>query len=108
MIYNVCLVVGILFVFLGGILVLSYGIAAIVCLDKIYLGVAIVGVIILFWGIWGLSIYDKHAGLPEVIKDNKDKEYQKLLSDVDKAEKELQKFYIDHPEYKLEEKEDDY
>ena len=107
MIYNACLVVGIIFIFIGGILFLGYGIASAACLDMEYLCVTIVGVIILLFGIWGVSIYNKHAKIPEVIKYNTDKKYQKLLKDVDEINKELQKFYIDHPEYKLEEKEND-
>lgn len=107
MIYNACLVVGLMFMFVGGILFVAYGIASVVCLDVDYLRVTIVGIIMLLLGIWGVSIYNKHNKLPEVVKDNTDKKYQKLLSDVDEVNKELQKFYIDHPEYKLEEKEND-
>ena len=68
MIYNACLVVGIIFIFIGGILFLGYGIAGATCLDMEYLCVAVVGVIILLFGIWGVSIYNKHAEIPEVIK----------------------------------------
>lgn len=101
---TVCLVIGIAFVFVGGVLFLGYGISSVVCSDVKYMGVAIVGVIILFFGICGLFIYTQNS---KIIKDNTDKEYQKLLKNVDIANKELQKFYIDHPEYKLEEKEND-
>lgn len=107
MIYNVCLIVGLIFIICGGTLFLGYSISSAICLDIEFLRVAIIGVIILLFGILGLSIYNKHAELPEVIKDNTDKKYQKLLTNVDEADKELQKFYIDHPEYKLEEKEND-
>jgi hypothetical protein len=37
--------------------------------------------------------YYKLSTSPEVI-------HEELLNDLDKAEKELQKFYIDHPEFK--------
>ena len=105
--YGVIYVLSFIMCFVGGVLFVGYIISAIVCKDKLYLGTSIVGLIIALFGLWGLSIYKRHDELPETIKQKNDKQYQKLLNDIDKAEKELQKFYIDHPEYKLEECEND-
>ena len=43
----------------------------------------------------------------EYMKKQNDKLYYKLLNNVDKAEKELEKFYINHSEYKMEEMKND-
>lgn len=105
--YGVIGVLSSLMCFVGVVLFIGYFIPAVVCKDKLYLGISGVGLIIAVFGLLGLSIYKRHDELPETIKEKNDKQYQKLSSDVDKAEKELQKFYIDHPEYKLEEQEND-
>ena len=103
--YNACLVVGIIFIAFGMPIFAAFLIIALDSRELKYAGCSAIGGIMFLLGLWGASIYHRHVHSPEVIKDNTDKEYQKLLTDIDKANKELQKFYIDHPEYKLEEKE---
>lgn len=100
--YGVIGVLSFIMCFVGVVSFLGYFVPFVICKDKLYLGVSVVGLMIAIFGLWGVSIYHRHVYSPEVIKGNTDEEYQKLLTDVDKANKELQKFYIDHPEYKLE------
>ena len=54
---------------------------------------AIIGLVIGAISLFFVIKYYKLSTSPEVI-------HQGLLNDLDKAEKELQKFYIDHPEFK--------
>ena len=105
--YGVICVLSFIMCFVGVVLFIGYFVPAVVCKDKLYVGVSIVGLIITVLGLWGVSIYKRHDELPETIKEKNDRQYQKLLTDIDEANKELQKFYIDHPEYKLEEQEND-
>lgn len=105
--YIVCLFVGSAFILFGLLVFLAYLIVASDTKELKYVGDSAIGGIIILLGLWGVSISYKHIHSPKVIKDNTDKKYQKLLTDIDEANKELQKFYIDHPEYKLEEQEND-
>lgn len=98
--YIVCLVVGLIFITFG---LLAFVLFLIIYSDSgelKHMGISTMGGIMVLLGIGGVSIYCRHDNSPEI-------QYQKLLKDVDKANKELQKFYIDHPEYKLEEEEND-
>ena len=54
---------------------------------------AIIGLVVSLISLFFVIKYYKLSTSPEVI-------HQGLLNDLDKAEKELQKFYIDHPEFK--------
>lgn len=105
--YTACLFVGVMFIVFGMPVFAAFLVLALDNREMKYIGASAVGGIIFLLGIWGVSIYYRHVHSPEVIKDNTDKKYQKLLTDIDEANKELQKFYIDHPEYKLEEQEND-
>lgn len=98
--YIACLVVGLILITLGLIGFLSFFIIYSDSGESKHSVISIIGGIILLLGIWGVSIYCRHVDSPEI-------QYQKLLKDVDKANKELQKFYIDYPEYKLGEQEND-
>lgn len=106
-VYSVSLFVGLAFIVFGLLVFLAFLIVASDSKELKYIGDSAIGGIIILLGLWGVSISYKYIHSPKVIKDNTDKEYQKLLTDIDEANKKLQKFYIDHPEYKLEEKEND-
>ena len=105
--YAVYLVVGLMFITFGLPIFAVFLVIALDSEDLKCVGCSAIGGIMLLLGIWGVSIHYRYVHSPEVINDNTDKKYQELLKDADKANKELQKFYIDHPEYKLEEKEND-
>ena len=61
--------------------------------NKGYIITAIITFIISAICLFFIIRYYKMSNVPEVIHEG-------LLNDLDKAEKELQKFYIDHPEFK--------
>lgn len=98
--YTACLVVGLIFITFG---LLAFVLFLIIYSDSgelKHIGISIMGGIMVLLGGLGISVYCRHDNSTEI-------QYQKLLTNVDEANKELQKFYIDHPEYKLEEKEND-
>lgn len=98
--YIACLVVGLIFITFGLSVFVAFLIIYSDSQELKHMVISIIGGIMALLGVWGTSIYCRHDNSPEI-------QYQKLLTDIDEANKELQKFYIDHPEYKLEEKEND-
>lgn len=54
---------------------------------------AIIGLIVFVISLFFVIKYYRLSNTTEVV-------HERLLNDLDKAEKELQKFYIDHPEFK--------
>lgn len=61
--------------------------------DKGYIITAIIGLVISAISLFFIVKYCRLSNTTEVV-------HERLLNDLDKAEKELQKFYIDHPEFK--------
>lgn len=61
--------------------------------DKGYIITAIIGLVISAISLFFVVKYYRLSNTTEVV-------HERLLNDLDKAEKELQKFYIDHPEFK--------
>jgi hypothetical protein len=61
--------------------------------NKVYIITAIIGLVIFYVSLFFVIKYYKLFNSPNVV-------HERLLDDLDKAEKELQKFYIDHPQFK--------
>lgn len=61
--------------------------------NKGYIITAIITFIILVISLFFVIKYYRLSNSPNVV-------HERLLNDLDKAEKELQKFYIDYPEFK--------
>lgn len=87
----------------GGVLFFIATWWAISTKDKGFIVFSIASLITLFGGVLGIHAFEKHNKEPEVVKMKTDKQYQTLIDNVKIANKQLQKFYIDHPEYKVEE-----
>lgn len=61
--------------------------------NKVYIITAIIGLVIFYVSLFFVIKYYKLFNSPNVV-------HERLLDDLDKAEKELQKIYIDHPQFK--------
>lgn len=61
--------------------------------DKGYIIAGIIGLVIFFISLFFVVKYYKLSNSPNVV-------HERLLNNLNKAEKELQKFYIDHPQFK--------
>ena len=61
--------------------------------NKGYIITSIIGLVIFFISLFFVVKYYKLSNSPNVV-------HEKLLNNLDKAEKELQKFCIDHPQFK--------
>lgn len=61
--------------------------------DKGYIIAGIIGLVIFTISLFFVVKYYKLSNSPKVV-------HERLLNDLDKAEKELQKFYVDHPDFK--------
>lgn len=61
--------------------------------NKVYIITAMIGLVIFYVSLFFVIKYYKLFNSPNVV-------HERLLDDLDKAEKELQKFYIDHPQFK--------
>ena len=61
--------------------------------NKRYIIAGIIGLVIFFISLFFVVKYYKLSNSPNVV-------HERLLNNLDKAEKELQKFYIDHPQFK--------
>lgn len=61
--------------------------------NKRYIIAAIIGLVISAISLFFVIKYYRLSTSPEFV-------HERLLNDLDEAEKELQKFYIDHPEFK--------
>lgn len=66
---------------------------AFMSINKGYLIAGIIGLVIFVISLFFLVKYYRLYNSPNVV-------HERLLNGLDKAEKELQKFYIDHPEFK--------
>jgi len=60
---------------------------------KGYIIASMIGLVIFFISLFFVVKYYKLSNSPNVV-------HERLLNNLDKAEKELQKFYIDHSEFK--------
>ena len=58
-----------------------------------YIIAGMIGLVIFFISLFFVVKYYKLSNSPNVV-------HERLLNDLDKTEKELQKFYIDHPDFK--------
>ena len=92
-IYTLLIIIGLIIIILLYIVLFNGN-------DNLLIIGSILGLLFLSVGMIGIMKESKKYN-----NENYDKEYQQLLYNIDVAEKELQKFYIDHPEYKLEENE---
>ena len=61
--------------------------------DKGYIIAGMIGLVVFFISLFFVVKYYKLLNSPNVV-------HERLLNDLDKTEKELQKFYIDHSEFK--------
>ena len=101
--FGIQLGVSVIICIIGMSLFISMGIALVLALiddnscyvvnNKGCIIAAIIGLIVFVISLFFVIKYYRLSNTTEVV-------HERLLNDLDEAEKELQKFYIDHPEFK--------